>query len=232
MTIEEIAVQALARASEFSNSVPGARSTMYRRVGIRQQQLFARAARLNPDYYGVCATGALDTGAVDLADLVAPVEAADSIMRIEIADAGASAYAAGQEVAVVPLADPDIEDAPRVTLRNRVIRGVGADLTGVTSLKVHYSRLPLAVAPTDAARVADLEEPHVELLVVDLAKYLVNKATGLQEVAQKAALAALDAEEHGLLDAFDGHVMEYVGSARARFLAPSYQPPTKNTAGA
>lgn len=230
MTIEEIAVQAIARAGEFSNSVPGARSLIYRRIGIRQQQLFTRAARLNPDFYGVCATGVLNAGVVDLADLVAPVEAADSVMRVEIADKGTSAYASGDEVNIVPVTDTDIDDAPRATLRNRVIRGVGSDLDLVVSLKVHYSRLPAAVVPTDGARDADIEEPHVELLVVDAAKYLVNKATSMAEVAQKAALAALDREEAMLLDAYDGHVMEYVGSGRARFGAPPFQAPTENTA--
>lgn len=230
MTIEEIAVQALARASEFSNSVPGARSVMYRRIGVRQQQLFAKAARINPDYYGICATGQVDDGAVDLADLVDPVEAADSIARIEIAAAGTSTYASGTRVNSVPVDDTDIEDAPRVTIRNRILRGVGTDLDGVVSLKVHYSRIPLAIAPTDGTRQADLEEPHVELLVVDLTKILVKKLTSLSATISSAVLGSLDTEEAALLADFERHVAEYSGVSASRFGSPEYQAPRANPA--
>lgn len=228
MTIEEIAVQALARVSEFSNSVPGARSVMYRRIGVRQQQLFAKAARINPDYYGICATGQLDDGAADLADLVDPVEAADSIARIEIADVGTSAYTTGDRVQPVPVDDTDIEDPPRVTIRNRILRGVGSDLDGVVSLKIHYSRIPLPVAPTDGQRNADLEEPHVELLVVDLAKILVAKITSLSATVSAAVLGSLDAEEAKLLADFERHVAEYSGVTSSRFGSPEYQPARAN----
>lgn len=233
MTVEEIAVAALARASEFSNKVPSTRSVIYRRIGVRQQELFSHAARLNPEFYGICAVGTLINGSLNLADMVSPVQAADTITRIDIEGIGTSPYVLGQEVRVVSLSDRDVEDSPRATLRNRVIRQVGTDLALAVSLKVHYSRIPLPVVPeTDAARVIDLEEPHTELLVVDAARQLVAKTLALDPNARTAVDAVLAAEEGVLLRNYEQHVREYAGSMSTRFSDPQFapaQPPAAKT---
>lgn len=228
MTSEDIAIMALGRAIEFSNHVPTTRSVMYRRISIRQQQLFIRAAKINPDWAGVKATAPLvawdGSFALDLADLVSPAEAADLVTRIEIADKGTSAYANGQEVNIVTLADPGCADAPRVVIRNRVVMAYGNDLAGVASLAIYYSRIPIAIQPTDGDCDVELYEPHVELLVVDLARHLLQKTIALAAAERQAAIAGLDAEEKDLLEQFDEHVRRYSDATASRFGGSRYAP--------
>lgn len=228
MTAEDIAILALGRAAEFSQKVPRARSVMYRRIGVRQQQLFTRAAKINPEWAGVRATAALGTWtgvrALDLADIITPSEAADLITRIEIADKGGSAYVNGQEVMPVSLADPGCADAPRVLIRNRMILAYNSELDNVTSLNVYYSRIPLAIAPTDGDCDIEMPEPHVELLVVDLTRHLLQMTIALAATERAAAMAALDNEEKELLGLFDEHVARYSDATRSRFGGSRYAP--------
>lgn len=224
MTVEEIAIAALARALEFSNVIPSTRSVMYRRIGIRQQQLFARAAQINPEYFGICATGGLTDGAADLNDMTPPVESPETITRIEVDNGGTSPYAPGQEIRIVSSADVMAELPPRVTVRNRIIRQVGTDLVGVLAIRILYAKLPLAIGPTDGAVVIALPEPHAELLVVDLTKELVFKTLSMGAASRTAALEVLAAEETVLLDAFDRHVAQFVGALAARFGGASFRP--------
>lgn len=231
MIAEDIAVMALGRAIEFSTKVPRARSVMYRRIGIRQQQLFTRASKINPEWAGVLATAPIslwaNVRAVDLADLVDPTEAADLITRIEIANKGTSAYVSGQEVNIVTVADPGCADAPRVLLRNRMILAYNSELDNVTSLNVYYSRIPLAIAPTDATCDIELPDPHSELLVVDLTRHLLQITIALAPTERTAALAALDAEEKELLMLFDDHVARHSDATQARFGGSRYAPGAK-----
>lgn len=226
LTMKEVSTYALARAMEFTSSVPSTESLMYRRIGLRQQQLFGRAAIVSPDYWGICATAGLDDSAADLSDMDDPIESAESVTKIDIVDPGSSDWDAGQEIRVVSLSDPDAELAPRATIRNRVIRGVGSDLDGVISIKIHYSRIPLPVAPTDGTRAADIPAPHDELLVVDLTMDLLAKTLGMDASLRTAALERLRAEENVLLAAFDLHVREYAGSLSSRFGARQFKPRT------
>lgn len=228
MIAEDIAILGLGRAAEFSQKVPRARSVMYRRIGIRQQQLFTRASKVNPAWAGVMSTAPVSLWAsvrsIDLADLVDPTEAADLITRIEIANKGTSAYVAGQEVNIVSLADPGCADAPRVLLRNRMILAYNNELDNVTSLNVFYSRIPLAIGPTDAACDIELPDPHSELLVVDLTRHLLQITLVLAATERAAAIALLDAEEKELLALFDEHVARYSDATQARFSGSRYAP--------
>jgi hypothetical protein len=228
VTAEEIAVMALSRAIEFSPKVPSARSVMYRRIGIRQQQLFARAGKVNPEWAGVMSNAPLGpwggVQAVDLADLITPTEAADLITRIEIGAKGTSAYAVGQEVNPVTLADPNCADAPRVLVRNRIIMAYNRELDGVTSLNVYYSRVPLAIGPTDGDCQVELQEPHVELLVVDLTRHLLQKTIALNAAERQAAIGIFNEEEKELLGLFDQYVARFSDSTQARFGGSRYAP--------
>lgn len=226
MNAEDVAVLALGRAIEFSPKVPSARSVMYRRIGIRQQQLFIHAAKLNPDWAGVKANAppVLWEGvlALDLADLTEC--ASDLLTKIEISVPGTSAYVAGQEVNIVSLVDPDVADAPRVLVRNRVIQAYNNELAGVTSLDIFYSRVPHALAPTDAATVIELYDPHSELLVIDLTRHLLQKTIVLNPSERTAAIAVLEAEEKSLLGEFEEHVRRYSDATVARFGGSRFAP--------
>jgi hypothetical protein len=147
-----------------------------------------------------------------------PVEAAEVISRIEVEDPGTSGLVAGTEIAIVPLTDPSAAFPPRVTVRNGVIRQVDTDLAGVTSIRVYYSRRPFRIDDQDATRTIALPEPFQELLVVDLARWMLRKEATIPAETRQVALAALDAEEQEMLANFVATVKDATAPAeRGRF---------------
>lgn len=223
-TVEDLVIQALARAMEFGDTFPTTRSVMYRRLGVRQQQLFAAVARENPEYFGDSAIGTLDAnGAIDIGltgnpDAPDPVEAMEVISRIEVENKGTSALTNGQEINTVPLTDPDAAFAPRVTIRGNIIRQVATDLAGVTSIRVYYSKRPFRLDPDDKNTLIVLPEPFHDLLVVDLTRWLLRKAATVPEQVRTVALGALDAEETEGIGNFLAQAREYTSAVeRGRF---------------
>lgn len=215
LTCEEITIQALARASEVSNTVPATRTLAYRRIGLRQQQLFAAAAKVNSDYYGACAETNLVAGAADLADIASPVPTPELVSKVCVENPGTSAYVNGDEVNIVQTVDITAALAPRMTLRDLVLQQVGTELAGVTSIMIYYSRLPKAYGPTDAATLTEISSPWDELLVVDLTIYLLRKAP-IDAAVRKLAIDSLKVEEAELLSGYLTHVREY-GPVQDRF---------------
>ncbi len=198
LTADQVVDQAFGRAAEFGGSYPSARGPMYRRVGYKQRHLFQRAAIANPERYGVCANSALTTGMVDLNDIVSPVPVPAIVHRVEVLDPGSSAYAVGTEITIVGLDDAEAELAPRAFLRNGVLIGYGTDLDGVTTVRIYYPRLPDLFLLTDATKVVELEAPWDTILEVDLAIWLVEKATKMPQEVRAAALASLASEGSAL----------------------------------
>jgi len=226
MTLDEVIIASLARAVDYELRVPSAHSVMYRRVSIRQQELFSRAAKINPDWAGVSAVGPLVVWAgglaMDVSDLIDPSEGADLITRVEIADKGTSAYVNGQEVNIVQLADPNIADPPRVTVRRRIVQAVGADLVNVTSIRVFYSAIPLPMDTKDC--LVDVPDPHSELLVLDLVKWLAKKTLTLDAGVKTALITSLDDEEKEALANFDAYVARFSDATISRFGGSRYAP--------
>lgn len=219
LTCEEIVVQAMSRVSDVTDSFPKTRSIMYRRIGVRQHQLFARAAKVNAEYFGTSSWATLDAnGAADLADFISPVPTPEQIQMVTVheIDVG-SPYAVGDEIALVSVADTGAELAPRMTLRDGVLRQVGTDLATVNAVRVWYSRQPDALGPTDKDTATELPTPWDELLVVDLTRHLLRSAKRTEERA--AVLVALNEEETELLLGFDSHVADYA-ARRERFSRP------------
>lgn len=219
LTCEEIAVQAMARASDITSSFPKTRSIMYRRIGVRQHQLFSRAAQINSEYFGTSAWATLDVdGAADLADFILPVPTPEQVQKVTVhaIDVG-SPYAVGDEIAIVSVADPEAELAPRMTLRGGVLRQVGTDLATVNEVRVWYSRQPAVLGATSELTATEIPAPWDELLVVDLARHLLRSSKDTAE--RIAAITALDSEEVELLTGFDSHVAQYA-ARRERFGRP------------
>lgn len=225
MTAQELVEAALAECAEFSVSFPGSHDVLYRRAGVRQQQLFARAGMRNKDYVGVCATAVVTNGQVNLRELVAgtvavpegqtPPSAAQRFTRIEVADKGTSAYEDGDEVHVIDSGDGDTDDSafpPRVTIRDRILKQVGTDLAGVAKLEMMYARRPAPI--TAKANVVELVPPFEELLVFDLCRDLVNRAQSLDKEIRDRAMAYFKAREDELLADFDAHVDSFVPTVR------------------
>jgi hypothetical protein len=217
MTYEEVVVQGMARVEDFARSYPAVRSVLYRRIGIRQGELALMAARANRDYFGVASIATLAAGAADLNDIAEPVPAPELIQKITVNAVGAGAASAvGDEVSIVRLGDETAEEAPRVTIRSGVIRQVGNDLANVTSLKVYYSRLPaMPLATENGASLVAIPDPYSELLVLDIAERVVDRAMrgeGANDPARK--LVADEIKE------WEGKWMAHVdvfGASRSRF---------------
>ena len=222
-TTEDLALVAMSRALEFSSEVPTTRSLMWRRLQVRQAQLFAMAAKLNPDYFGALAEGTLDgTLRVDLRDLVgdAILDPAGTVQRVEIKNIGTSALVSGDRVNLVSIDDVDAELAPRMTLRDFVLKGVGTDLTGVTSVCVAYSRVPDVIAAADGTEIFSLPDQYQELLVVDLTRDLLRKTLALGVEERATAIALVEAEEAPLLADYQAEVAVFPQGASHRFSEP------------
>lgn len=225
-TFEQIRRAALARLAEFSDKFPHGTEVPFRRIGIRQQQLFAEAARLNHEYAGECAIGTLEDGAIDLREITAPVAVPEIITLIRVnelaPDYDGDTLEVGQEVSVVAIDDPD-GLFPRATLRNGVLKGYEAELDDVVSVEIFFPSRPEPTASDeDGTREVEIPDPHSELLVLDLAKDLCRKALDLG-TDRTAILALLGEEESGFLDAYRDHVRDYA-PIRARFARPPQAP--------
>jgi hypothetical protein len=217
MTVEQVLNAALARTMEYGVNFPTSRASLVRRISQRQMELFAIANQNNPDFFGTYATAGLGDGAADLADMAPPVYSADTVSRVEVANPGSSGYADGKEISLVSFDDEGSAFPPRATLRGMVIRGVGDDLSGVSSIRVYYSRFPQALGPTDTGVQLELPVQFQELLVIDLARTVLKRALTVGGDAAPARIQFLDEEEKDLLGSFVAHVMRRGGAQVQRF---------------
>lgn len=208
MTFEEIRQAALARLMEFTDRAPSGQAVPYRRIAVRQQFLFAEAARANPEYAGVCAVGGVVNGAADLAQMAPPVKRPEAITLVEVVDGGET-WPAGTRITIVPTEDPD-GIPPRARLRNRVIVGVGDELGNVASIRVHYPYIPEGPAPAEnGEREVEMAGPYDELLVIDLTRELMRKALTVAPDDRLAVVNLLNEEEAPLLAAWLAHAAGY-----------------------
>lgn len=215
MNADAVVESALARIATVGDQPKGPRAPYYRRVSVRQQQLFVVAARIDPEYYGVCAIGTLEDGAVSIAAMEPPVRTAAAITRIEVEDPGESTLAAGTEIIPVRVQEREYaHDQPRVLLRNRAIIGLDDDLDGVTSIKVSYPYLPATIDAGDDE--LELPDPFGELCVVDLAKWMLRRIPETELVVQ--LLRTIEAEETALLEDWAGYVTGFAQSRQGRFV--------------
>lgn len=227
MNYLDVVEAALARTLDWDGDFPSSRLPMFRRIGQRQQQLFSLASKANPDYYGRCATGDIDAnGCLDLRDLgtaAAPIDQAAGIQYIEVNDAGTHpTLVTGDEVNMVSVADRDAEEAPRVTVRDFVIRVVGTDLDLVVSLDVYYPRVTdLPLVGEDGTTDLELLEQHQELLVIDLTKDLVRKTMGMDTVVKGAIMTVLTEEESISLDNYAEDIKAFAVGQKHRFSEPA-----------
>lgn len=214
MTGDECFDAAAARCGEFGVKVPGTRTTAYARINARQQQLFARVARLEPELFGRTQVCVLTAGSYDLS-LLDPLS--ERITHVEVMDVGTSNYAVGTPVRIVPVHQQDAELPPRATIRDAVLTQVGTDLDLVVSIRIHYSRRPTVVNTGDT--LLEFIEQFEELLVIDLAKMMVRKAIAIDagEGAGKGALEYLTTEERELNRDMERHCEHWRFAESARF---------------
>lgn len=222
MLFEDVRQAALARLGEFTDKFPNGTQVPYRRIGVRQQELYAMAAHENPEYAGTCAEGDVTNGAVSFATMSPPVLTPERITRIEVSEVTGAAYQLGTEITVVPIADQD-GIAPRATLRNGLLKGVAGELDDVTKVNVFYPYRPEPTAATETGtREVEIPDPYSELLVIDLAREYVRKALHLG-ATRAEIIGAIEDEEKPLLGAWAAHVREYAPIV-ARFARPPAAP--------
>ncbi len=222
MTFDEIVDNAKARAMDFGATFPSTKRVLYRRIEIHQQELFSKAARVNPDYFGKSATGTLDVnGFVDIKDQQASVnvDPAANITRVEVEDSGTHpTLVTGDEIHLVPLNDVEVAFAPRMTLRNFVLRQVGTDLAGVVSVCAFYGYRPEnKTQPLDGSEDAELPAVYQELLVLDLVKWMLKQTISMDTQAKAAAIEILVQEQGQMDGTFLAEVADYAGAQVSRF---------------
>ena len=222
MTYDEIIEHAKERGLFFGMTFPTTSRVLYRRIEVRQQEIFSQAARVNPDYFGVSAIGTLDAnGFVDIKDQQASVDVdpAANITRVEVEDAGTHpTLVTGDQINIVPFTDVQADLPPRMTLRNFVLRQVGTDLAGVVSVNAFYGYRPENKAtPLDGTEVAELPSVYQELLVIDLMKWVMKQTLDMDVAGKASAIAALSEEEAEMSGAFLTEVGDFAGAQVSRF---------------
>jgi hypothetical protein len=224
VTVEEIVLAGFERITQFTPSFPTSRASLYRRIGVRQQQLFARAARLNPERFGTSAVATVDAeGAVDLLDISAPIPIPELIQKLTVEDAGTTDYAVGTEISVVPIGDPEAGVAPRMTMRDLILRPIGTETAGIATIRAWYARTTPLYGPASAGEDIELPAPHDELLITDIARTLLVRAPQVESAVHTRGLESLNAEEAMQLAQFDEHVSNY-GPWTSRFARPPAAP--------
>jgi hypothetical protein len=214
VTADEVIDAALSRCTDLGANVPAARSVSYRRIGVRQAQIFSRIATIHPDYLGSQATVVLTLGVYDLRGLSPKAE---RITYVEVADTGSSGLNVLDEVNICLADDRDAFLAPRATLRDQFLRGVEGDLSGVAKVTIYYARKPLIIMATIGTTELELPEQFQDLLVVDLAKQLIRKILDVEPARRDGWLQILDQEESDLLATLDDHVRNFVAAEQRRF---------------
>lgn len=226
MTVQEAIDKARARCAELGANVPGTLSLMVQHISEAQQELFARGAQWNPDYFGTCVVGTLDGSAIDVLKILDPLEIPETITRIEIADPGSSEWSAGTEVDAVTLSDPEAGRPPRCFVRRKIISGVAGELDGVTSLRIYYSPSPLPLVEANLDKQLEIPRPHDRIVYLDLALYLLDKLPSPTDAITQGK-AAITAELTKALAEFESHVRSYVMTTRTRFGSRPHAPPVR-----
>lgn len=212
MTVDQIIEAALARAMEFSKSVPNTFSVSLARLNAHQEQLFADTADQNRDYFGadgvlVLTTGACDTGTLNPLPM--------RVVRVVVSNPGTSGYLAERKINIVPIDDVTAANAPRATLRGGLITQVGTELATVTSVKVYYSRRPTVL--TAKGDTPDFPAQYHDLLVIDLTKQLIRKTVGLTATARDEVVQVIQTEYDEIAAMFAQHLRNFNYAETSRF---------------
>lgn len=227
MDFNEIFDAGRSRALDFGDGFPTTGPTAWRRIQIREQMVFSEVARVNPDYFGVNVTGLPDPNFdVDLKSLDvagSSIDATSLVTRVEVLDPGTSAYTARQAVNVITPNDPDAALAPRVWIRNFVVHGYQScdsvnDLQNVTSICIFYSYRPAPrTNPLDGSETSVLPSVWQEVLVTDMATWLLKQTISMGAEEKAAAINVLKAEDVEMMTVFLAEAADYGGAQVSRF---------------
>lgn len=198
-------------------------------ISLYERNLFLRAARLNPEYFGTTATSAVRTGPTDIWDLSITPGAVAAVTRTEIAAivGTVSGLSVGQKVSLISIRWPDMDVAPRALLRGRKLTEYNGELhvdnsNYVSQLTVYYSPLPVKV--TNIAQTLTVPDEFADLVTYPLAKILAIRDRRTDEELQ-----FLDKDFKDMQALFDEAVMVYDYAMRRPFVqvpaTPLFAPP-------
>lgn len=218
MTAEEVIVAALARCTDFGASVPSAWSVYLRRIGLRQGQIFSMVAQVDPEYFGTEQTVALTGGTYALSGLNPKAE---RVTDVRIANPGTSGFLANDPVNLIRHDDQEAMLPPRAVIRDQALRQLAADLAGVSTVTIYYSKRPAASSTIAKATELELPEQFQDLLVLDLAKQMIRKLLDVEPARRDGWLDLLGGEEKALLATLEAHVRNFTAAEQNRFRPPS-----------
>ncbi|MDZ7418793.1 MAG: hypothetical protein ONB52_21930 [candidate division KSB1 bacterium] len=222
--VEDIINAAMVRAGSLvSAQGPIATDPLFQRLISRERFLFARAAGLNPAFYW--STAIVPVNAAGIADYGTGFPRAIGVFYVSIADPGSSPYPPGRQVTLIdPRESGAVHLAPRAFHQQveRKLVGYKTDLSGVGSVEISSALAP--PTPVGYNSEVTIPEPYEELLVVDLAKFILTKYyTDAARSGGELALKYLDEDEARLLTAFDAAVRVnefFPSSAGGSYLRP------------
>lgn len=224
MTADEVLESAMSICTDLGATVPSAKSVWYRRLGIRQGQIFTLITNIDPDYFGVSSVVTLVAQAYALSGLTPKC---DRVNDVRVLDPGSSGLRLKERVNLVQLEDADAHIPPRAVIRDQVLVGLDSDLSGVASVTIHYARRPAASASIVGASVIELPDQFTDLLTLDLARQMLRKLLDVEPARRDGWLELLSGAEADLLGVLDTHVRYFVGGEQRRFSPAS--PPVAGT---
>lgn len=210
MTADEVCEVAFAECDAIGhNARTLLRKPLYERISMRQQDLFTLAAGWNEEFLGWTTEGQLVDGEADFSSILndthPTVPGVEKIVRIEVSDPGSSLLATGTEVNIVKQRDARYGAlSPRAVFRSGILTGYQTDLDGVEQVEVYYVRRPRKV--TKGSDEVEFEGSHVDLLVLDLAKFMLQRD---QVKVSEYAASTIESRERRAFASFELHVRSF-----------------------
>jgi hypothetical protein len=179
-------------------------------IALFERNVFIRAARLNPEYFGTTGLTATRTAFTDTWDLSSNPGLVVAVTRAEVSAFVGVPYtgaAVGDNVSLISIRWPDLGVAPRGLLRGRKILAykneLGTDNSNfVTVLNIFYSPLPAKL--TSISQGLTLPDEWADLVTYPLAALLAVRDRRTDEEMQWLKMAGQE-----LQLAFDEAVMVY-----------------------
>lgn len=176
-------------------------------ISSYERQIYIRAARLNPEFFGDTANTAARLAWTDPWDLSATPGKVAAVTRARVqALTGIVTPVVGDQVNLVTLRYPSAEIAPRAYIRNRKIYAYQTELgtnssNMVTQLQIDYALMPNPI--TSINQTMTIPDDWVDLVVLPIAKLMALRDRRPDDAA------AIDAEFKDLLNLFDQEVLVF-----------------------
>lgn len=187
-TVQQVVSAAIQRSDlNNANLIPPAQVLTY--LSQFQRRAYVKAARINPEYFGtdaVSATRAAYTDTWNIGSSPGNIAALTEVY-VETISGTMTNVAVGDKVKLVDRRWPDIEIAPRVTVRGRIIKDYDDELSEaadkyVTVLRLYYSPLPAQLATY--TQTVSIPDEWIDLLILPLARLMAVRDGRFEEAKE------------------------------------------------